>query len=65
MASTPLERRGRPEEVAQTMAYLCSDWASFITGETVHINGDRYIASWYYGEHVTLGNQGRTCHHHR
>ncbi|MER9625880.1 SDR family oxidoreductase [Mesorhizobium sp. M0222] len=47
------------------MAYLCSDWASFITGETVHINGDRYIASWYYGEHVTLGNQGRTCHHHR
>ncbi|MFD2054776.1 SDR family NAD(P)-dependent oxidoreductase [Mesorhizobium calcicola] len=45
IASTPLKRMGRPQEVAQTVAYLCSDWASFITGETVHINGGRYIAS--------------------
>ncbi|HUA52524.1 MAG TPA: SDR family NAD(P)-dependent oxidoreductase [Candidatus Sulfotelmatobacter sp.] len=42
---TPLKRLGTPEEVARTIAFLCSDWASFITGETVHINGGLYIAS--------------------
>ncbi|QKC98336.1 SDR family NAD(P)-dependent oxidoreductase [Mesorhizobium sp. NZP2298] len=45
IASTPLKRFGRPQEVAQTVAYLCSDWASFITGETVHVNGGLYITS--------------------
>lgn len=42
---TPLKRFGRPEEVGQVVAYLCSDWASFITAETVHINGGLYVAS--------------------
>lgn len=42
---TPLKRLGTPEEVARVIAFLCSDWASFITGETVHINGGLYIAS--------------------
>ena len=45
IAQTPLKRLGRPEEVGQTVAYLCSDWASFITAETIHINGGLYIAS--------------------
>jgi 3-oxoacyl-[acyl-carrier protein] reductase len=45
LASTPLKRLGRPEEVADAVAYLCSDRASFITGETLHINGGLYIAS--------------------
>jgi 3-oxoacyl-[acyl-carrier protein] reductase len=42
--STPLKRLGRPEEVAQVVAFLCSDWASFITAETIHINGGLYIS---------------------
>ncbi|MBI3515745.1 MAG: SDR family oxidoreductase [Proteobacteria bacterium] len=42
---TPLKRLGTPEEVARVIAFLCSDWASFVTGETVHINGGLYIAS--------------------
>lgn len=42
---TPLKRLGRPDEVARTIAFLCSDWASFITGETIHINGGLYIVS--------------------
>ena len=42
---TPLKRLGRPEEVARVIAFLCSDWASFITGETIHINGGLHIAS--------------------
>jgi 3-oxoacyl-[acyl-carrier protein] reductase len=45
MAQTPLKRLGTPEEVARVIAFLCSDWASFITGETVHINGGLHIAS--------------------
>jgi len=42
---TPLKRLGQPEEVARAIAFLCSDWASFITGETLHINGGLYIVS--------------------
>jgi 3-oxoacyl-[acyl-carrier protein] reductase len=45
LESTPMKRWGLPIEVAQTVAYLCSDWSSFITGETLHINGGLYIAS--------------------
>lgn len=45
IAMTPLKRLGTPDEVAKTVAFLCSDWASYITGETVHINGGLYIAS--------------------
>ncbi len=41
---TPLRRLGQPEEVAKVVAFLCSDWASFITGETVQVNGGLYIA---------------------
>jgi 3-oxoacyl-[acyl-carrier protein] reductase len=41
---TPLKRLGRPDEIAKTVAFLCSDWASFITGETIHANGGLYIA---------------------
>ena len=42
---TPLKRLGTPEEVARLVTFLCSDWASFITGETVHVNGGLYIGS--------------------
>jgi len=42
---TPLKRLGQPEEVARLVAFLCSDWASFITGESVHVNGGLYIGS--------------------
>jgi 3-oxoacyl-[acyl-carrier protein] reductase len=43
--STPLKRLGRTDEVAGVVAYLCSDLASFITAETIHVNGGLYIAS--------------------
>ncbi|MBJ7880616.1 SDR family NAD(P)-dependent oxidoreductase [Gelidibacter salicanalis] len=38
-AGTPLKREGKAAEVADLVAYLCSDEASFITGNNVDING--------------------------
>lgn len=41
---TPLKRLGTGAEVAKAVAFLLSDWASFITGESLHINGGLYIS---------------------
>jgi 3-oxoacyl-[acyl-carrier protein] reductase len=35
----PARRLGRPEEVAELVAFLCSDRTGYITGQTVSING--------------------------
>ncbi len=35
----PVGRLGMPEEIATTCAFLASDDASFITGQTIHVNG--------------------------
>ncbi|MFB6291427.1 MAG: SDR family NAD(P)-dependent oxidoreductase [Candidatus Bipolaricaulia bacterium] len=35
----PLDRLGKPEEVAATVAFLASDEADFITGEIIDVNG--------------------------
>ncbi|MHB0876441.1 MAG: SDR family NAD(P)-dependent oxidoreductase [Anaerolineae bacterium] len=37
--ATPLGRHGHPEEVAGAIVFLASDLASFIVGETIHVNG--------------------------
>ena len=36
---TPLRRLARPEDVAAAVAYLASDDAAFVTGETLAVNG--------------------------
>ncbi|MEU8825376.1 SDR family NAD(P)-dependent oxidoreductase [Streptomyces sp. NPDC048636] len=38
-----LERLGRPEEVADVIAFLASDAASFITGTTIRVDGGRSL----------------------
>ena len=35
----PLKRLGEPEHVAKTVAFLLSDDANYITGQTIHIDG--------------------------
>ncbi len=39
LASTPLGRLGEPEDVAGAVRFLCSDEASFITGEVLLVDG--------------------------
>ncbi len=43
IAQTPLGRFGKPSEIASVIAFLCSDAASFITGETIQVNGGIYM----------------------
>ena len=39
----PLGRFGKPEEIAHLVSFLCSEEASYITGQTIHINGGLYM----------------------
>lgn len=35
----PMKREGRPEEIANTVLFLCSDAASYITGQSISVDG--------------------------
>ena len=44
LSSIPLGRLGQPDEISKVIRFLASDDASYITGETIHINGGMYMA---------------------
>ena len=39
LANIPMGRFGEPEEIARVILFLCSDYASYITGQVIHVNG--------------------------
>ncbi|MBU0736133.1 MAG: 3-oxoacyl-[acyl-carrier-protein] reductase [Proteobacteria bacterium] len=39
----PSGRMGKPEEVAEAVYWLCSDAASYVTGQIIHVNGGMYM----------------------
>ncbi|MGH7115066.1 MAG: SDR family NAD(P)-dependent oxidoreductase, partial [Stellaceae bacterium] len=39
LAQTPLNRMGSPEEIAELVAWLCSERASYVTGAAYNVDG--------------------------
>ena len=38
-ATIPMKRRGKPEDVANVVKFLCSDMAAYVTGEVIRVDG--------------------------
>jgi len=53
----PLGRFGRPEDYARVMLFLASDLSSFMTGNTLMVDGGTMAASGWYGR---AGGKGWT-----
>ena len=43
ISKIPSNRLGTPDDVANVTAFLSSDLANYITGETIHVNGGMYL----------------------
>ncbi len=44
MSSIALGRLGEPKEIAHAVSFLASEGASYITGETIHVNGGMFMS---------------------
>jgi len=42
-ATMPMNRAGKPEDIAYAVAYLASEEAGYVTGQTLSVNGGRYL----------------------
>ena len=43
LSAIPLARLGQPEEIAAAVAFLASESAGYVTGNTIHVNGGMYM----------------------
>ena len=41
--TTPMKRRGRPEDIAAAVAWLASEDGGYVTGQTISVNGGRFL----------------------
>lgn len=46
MSRTPMRRLGEPEEVADVVAFLCSEASTYVTGEVVYVDGGRMTLNY-------------------
>jgi acetoacetyl-CoA reductase len=44
ISTIPMGRLGKPEEIGQLCAYLASEFAGYITGTTININGGLHMS---------------------
>jgi 3-oxoacyl-[acyl-carrier protein] reductase len=44
LKNIPINRLGTGEDIANAVIFLCSNTSSYITGETIHVNGGMYMA---------------------
>lgn len=42
-AASPMKRAGKPEDIAAAVSYLASEAAGYVTGQTLSVNGGRYL----------------------
>ncbi len=45
IATQPLRTMGRPEDIAQVVAFLCDDRTKYITGQTLYVDGGKSIGA--------------------
>ena len=45
LAQIPLQRLGQVDDIAASVAFLVSDSAAYITGETLSVNGGLYMGA--------------------
>jgi 3-oxoacyl-[acyl-carrier protein] reductase len=43
MAQIPLQRLGKPEDIAHAVKFLASEEASYMTGQVLHVDGGMYM----------------------
>ncbi len=43
LGQIPLGRLGQPDDIAAVVAFLCTDAAGYVTGQTLHVNGGMYL----------------------
>jgi NAD(P)-dependent dehydrogenase (short-subunit alcohol dehydrogenase family) len=48
--ATPMQRVGRPEDIAYTALFLCSDISSYITGQMINVSGGIPLGIYHEGD---------------